>query len=491
MSAGDKSIFARKAAFSVAVLVAAIFLVPMCQAKGLEGICGTYIYKMEHSSEYDIYSGRELVTFNGISNNSPVRVMLHGDRKLFFIYPMPSGSYCVKGIDLIPEDHREGRIGRVASSRATSGVHMLGWNGVLHSRKRIYRDWRRNLVLDSKVKQWQVMFFMPVPLPNIERAATTLIRADDDYHDGALDAFIRGYDFDADLQNAAVPAPPAALPSAPADSLFDEGIITMPLGHVERMLDRGFDVNARRQGGTPFLVFVMEAYSKRAAAGYYQEPGHYPILWMLLRRGVDVNASDAQGSTALHLARCATQVKRLLDAGANAATFNDAGERPIDTWIMRDGDLETARQLADAIPSNVRLGNSPGLIHAAQSWNAEMMRLLLSRGAAINSTNARGWTPLHGIASKYGVQVDPASEYSKPVTLLLDAGAIIDAKAKDGTTPLLQAVDSENYTVAFMLLERGADPNAINSRGVTPRDMARYRKKPRMQEILKGGAKWR
>jgi ankyrin repeat protein len=89
------------------------------------------------------------------------------------------------------------------------------------------------------------------------------------------------------------------------------------------------------------------------------------------------------------------------------------------------------------------------------------------------------------------VRVDPEFEYSKPVTLLLEAGAIVDARAKDGTTPLLQAVDSQNYTVASMLLKRGADPNAINSRGVTPRDMARYRGDKQMQQLLKEWARKR
>jgi ankyrin repeat protein len=523
MSAGDKSIFAKKSAFGMAAFLVAVFLAPMCQAKGLEELCGTYIYRMEHSSEYEICSGRELVTFNGISNNSPVRVMLHGDRKLFFVYPMPSGSYCVKGVDLIPEDHREGRIVRAGSSRGTSGVHMLGWNGTMQSRRRIYRNWKKNLVLDSRIKQWQALFFMPVPLPNIERTATTLIRADDDYHDGALDAFIRSYDFDTDSQNVSAHPSEASPPAPQADdpyrtfkfNLFNVNSTYRDATEFKRLLqeqpgfaqsnpdflfecpvkacnwrtdkfrmllDHGFDVNRRSKEGTPLLMFVLTG-----------ENVVYPdeVLALLLNRNVAVNACDSHGDTALHLATNPKQVRMLLDAGANAGAFNYAGARPIDTWIERGGDLETARLLIESMTGKKPLGNTPGLIHAAYLWNAEMIRLLLSRGADIQSTDVRGRTALHGIASKYGVRVDPEFEYSKPVTLLLEAGAIVDARAKDGTTPLLQAVDSQNYTVASMLLKRGADPNAINSRGVTPRDMARYRGDKQMQQLLKEWARKR
>lgn len=487
----------------------------LCAAAGLEDLCGTYIYKLEHSSEYEIPGGREMERFKGISNNAPVRVMLHGNRKLFFVYPMPGGSYRVKGIDLIPEDHCEGRIVRAGSGRATSGVHMLGWNGAVHSRKRIYRDWNKNLVLDSKVKQWQVLFFMPVPLPNIEETAIKLIRADKKFRDRALDAFIRSYDFDADPQNQA-PPPPANLSPDPADpyanlknklfianasyphpreteikKLLEQNpdfarnnpdfLFECPISpyywrfeSYRVLLEHGFDVNWQSKDGTPLLVFV--AAGKNVV--YPEE-----ILPLMLRRNAGVNASDNLGFTALHWAGSPAQVQMLLDAGADAGLYNSDGERPFDTWIARRGDLDTARLLIDSIPGGGPLGNTPCLIHAANFWNAELIRLLLSRGADINSTDKRGWTALHGIASIYGLRVAP--EYREPLDLLLEAGAAVDVPAPDGTTPLLLAVAANNFTVAEQLVKRGANLDAVNNRGLSPREEARLRGNKLMKQLLK------
>lgn len=56
-------------------------------------------------------------------------------------------------------------------------------------------------------------------------------------------------------------------------------------------------------------------------------------------------------------------------------------------------------------------------------------------------------TPLH-VASKWGK--------TSMVTLLLDCGATIDSKTRDGLTPLHCAARSGHEQVVDMLLERGA-----------------------------------
>jgi hypothetical protein len=53
-------------------------------------------------------------------------------------------------------------------------------------------------------------------------------------------------------------------------------------------------------------------------------------------------------------------------------------------------------------------------------------------------------------------------------TLLIDRGAIVDARARDDVTPLHQAVRARHVAVATVLLARGADPNACDKRGSTP-----------------------
>lgn len=51
---------------------------------------------------------------------------------------------------------------------------------------------------------------------------------------------------------------------------------------------------------------------------------------------------------------------------------------------------------------------------------------------------------------------------------LLDAGATVDARLPDGRTPLHDASDDRNASVVRLLLERGADPAAVDNSGAVP-----------------------
>ena len=87
------------------------------------------------------------------------------------------------------------------------------------------------------------------------------------------------------------------------------------------LLDRfGADWEQTFHGRTPLMDLM---YFKRPAAS----------TW-LLARGVDVNATDPHGRTALHFGAMrgirADAVKALLDAGADPTTRDDAGKTPYD-----------------------------------------------------------------------------------------------------------------------------------------------------------------
>jgi len=53
------------------------------------------------------------------------------------------------------------------------------------------------------------------------------------------------------------------------------------------------------------------------------------------------------------------------------------------------------------------------------------------------------------------------------VQLLIDAGANLDFQDQSGTTPLLFAANQNQYRVAYLLLQSGADFSIRNLAGVT------------------------
>jgi len=103
------------------------------------------------------------------------------------------------------------------------------------------------------------------------------------------------------------------------------------------------------------------------------------------------------------------------------------------------------------------------IIKAAKAGDVDAARALLQAcPAIIDAHDTDGSTPLH-CASWKG--------HAEMVTLLLDAGADIQAKNQNthwGDTPLHAAAHGNQRAVAQILIERGAQLDAINAKGNTP-----------------------
>ncbi|MBC8134476.1 MAG: ankyrin repeat domain-containing protein [Fibrella sp.] len=121
------------------------------------------------------------------------------------------------------------------------------------------------------------------------------------------------------------------------------------------------------------------------------------------------------------------------------------------------------------------------LSRAAGSAYVAMIRLLLRHGAEPNRADSIGGTALldavHAIGfdeslaalrdEKHpGIDGDTAREM---ITLLLAAGADVDARDSDGERPLFLSVKCREHRVVFeLLLKSGADVNRLTNEGVSP-----------------------
>jgi ankyrin repeat protein len=95
------------------------------------------------------------------------------------------------------------------------------------------------------------------------------------------------------------------------------------------------------------------------------------------------------------------------------------------------------------------------------AWNGrrDIVKYLLSKGAAVNGKDSDGKTALHDAVTR---------GFDDVVDVLLAAGA--DARVADsrGNTPFSAAMFGGHYDIAEVLLKAGADPNAAFTAGITP-----------------------
>ena len=139
--------------------------------------------------------------------------------------------------------------------------------------------------------------------------------------------------------------------------------------------------------------------------------------------------------------------------------------------------------LITTIAAVVLVGGGPSVdIHqAAEAGNIEVVKQHLADGVDVNAKFKDGWTPLH-MAAEGG--------HREIVDLLIAKGADINATAGvggdgEGWTPLHEAAEGGHKKVVELLILKGADLNVKNGDGRTPLDLAIKHKNAEIADILR------
>jgi len=232
----------------------------------------------------------------------------------------------------------------------------------------------------------------------------------------------------------------------------------------------------------------------------------------LVKQKVDVNAAQADGTTALHWAARWDDVaaaELLVRAGANAKAVNRFGMRPMALACTNGSAAMVELLLKAGEDANVIVSpdGDTALMMAARTGKVDAVRVLLDHGALVNGTNPRGQSPLmwavsekNAAAAKVlierGANVNAKTNplppprkldliFSAPtpaggmaalmfaarqndlasVKTLLEGGADVNLQSADGSTALLVAIINEHNELATYLLEHGADPNLADDKG--------------------------
>ena len=107
---------------------------------------------------------------------------------------------------------------------------------------------------------------------------------------------------------------------------------------------------------------------------------------------------------------------------------------------------------------------APLFVAARYTPHPEVVSLLVGAGAEVDARARGGITPLHEAAAE--------NAHSGVVTALVEAGADPNARDLDGVAPLHLAASSGNPAVVTALVEAGADLGVRDRSGVTPMELA-------------------
>ncbi|MCJ1372256.1 hypothetical protein MMC20_003479 [Loxospora ochrophaea] len=153
--------------------------------------------------------------------------------------------------------------------------------------------------------------------------------------------------------------------------------------------------------------------------------GHEPIVKLLLKNGVNIEAKATARYTALHMAAAEgheSMIQLLLEKGANIGAKDKNGYTALHLAARRGHEsvIQILLEKGAAINAKDRFGNT-ALHEAAAEGDESVIQLLLENGANIEAEDKIGYTALHGAV---------AGGHESRIQLLLEKGANIEAKTK-------------------------------------------------------------
>ena len=219
---------------------------------------------------------------------------------------------------------------------------------------------------------------------------------------------------------------------------------------IRALIKHGVNVNATNVHG---VTALMTACVK----------GNIETINILLSAGADPNIADSRGETCIHHVAFANNSKEAVQAIINHGAYINATNKENITAIMiacQMGYTDTMNVLLSA-GADLNIADNTGatwICHAAIGGNKETLQAVINLGADVNTTNNNSKTVLM-IACQKG--------HIDAMNVLLHAGADINSADNTGATWIHSAVIGDSKETLQAIINLGADVDTTNKHGVT------------------------
>jgi ankyrin repeat protein len=223
-----------------------------------------------------------------------------------------------------------------------------------------------------------------------------------------------------------------------ANQALSSAAANVDLPRIRAALQAGADPNALDSAGNPAVVTLVMGYFGTDPQQRPDKSEALRGLAALLDRGAEVDGAGRLGLTAF----------------SQACVRNDVD---LVTFLVRRG-TDINRKAGFLYETCLHL--------LAAKNNVPAIEVLLDARAAVNVRDGQGATPLVWAAQAKG------DIGSGAISLLLERGADVNARANGGWTPLHAAAGALNSGAVRLLIEGKANVEAMDAEGKTPLDWA-------------------
>jgi len=250
-----------------------------------------------------------------------------------------------------------------------------------------------------------------------------------------------------------------SLSAAASDLRLIEAVKNNDVKTVRSLLAQHVDVNAIEADGSTALHWAAQRNNLETAD-------------LLIAAGANVKAATRYNITPLYLAATngnATIIEHLLKAGVDANSTAEQGQTALMTAAL-NGSPDAVRVLlmhGANVNATEPVTTQTPLMWAASEGNAAAIETMVEHNADLKAKSKNGFTPLL-FAVRNG--------HIDAVKALLGHGANVNDVAPDGTNALNMAVVNAYFDVASVLIDHGADPNMPDPRGSALHTLAWLRK---------------